>query len=79
MAKDTRERAMEPNLNVKSYLQGTYLHPALQLEEDEESGLGGERWSEDPPLVPTKRVSRGNTPAPSVNSETPIMLERVTY
>lgn len=79
MAKDTRERAMEPNFNVKSYLQGTYLHPALQLEEDEESGLGGERWSEDPPLVPTKRVSRGNTPAPSVNSETPIMLERVTY
>eukprot|EP00250_Pteridium_aquilinum_P020870 c24973_g1_i1 orf=201-2528(+) len=80
MAKDTRERAMEPNLNVKGYLEGTYLHPALQIEEDdEESRLSDERWSEDPPLVPTKRVSRGNTPIPSVNSEAPIMMERGPY
>ncbi|KAI5067274.1 hypothetical protein GOP47_0017802 [Adiantum capillus-veneris] len=80
MAKDTRERAMEPNLNVKSYLNDTYLPPALQLEEDdEESRLSGEKWSEGPPLVPTKRVSRASTPVASVTSETPIMLERVTY
>ncbi|MCO5547531.1 hypothetical protein L7F22_000981 [Adiantum nelumboides] len=80
MAKDTRERAMEPNLNVKSYLQDTYLPPALQLEEDdEESRISGEKWSEEPPLVPTKRVSRASTPVASVTSETPIMLEKVTY
>lgn len=73
MAKDTRERAMEPNFNIKSYLQGTYMHPVFQMEDDEEGKLsGGELWTEDPPLVPTKRVSRGNTPAGSVNSESPM-------
>ncbi|KAH7388064.1 hypothetical protein KP509_16G055700 [Ceratopteris richardii] len=79
MAKDTRERAMEPNFSVKNYLQATYLPPALQIEEeDEENVISREdKWSEGPPLVPTKRSSRANTPAPSVTSETPMMRETI--
>ncbi|KAK8971113.1 hypothetical protein KSP40_PGU020191 [Platanthera guangdongensis] len=60
MVKDTLERATEPNLDLKTYLQDAYIHPVMRqekfdrrltLEEDEESLL-----------VPTKRTSRRSTP-----------------
>ncbi|KAK8921125.1 hypothetical protein KSP39_PZI020853 [Platanthera zijinensis] len=63
MVKDTLERATEPNLDLKTYLQDAYIHPVMRkekfdrrltLEEDEESLL-----------VPTKRTSRRSTPGGS--------------
>ena len=36
MAKDTRERAMDPNFDIRAYLEGTYLHPAFQREKDDD-------------------------------------------
>lgn len=66
MAKDTLDRTMEPDLDLRSYLQDSYMHPVFKMEEDEEIRSG---WTEEPPLVPTKCASRGNTPAASVNSE----------
>ena len=71
MAKDTLERATEPNLDLRSYLQDSYMHPVFRIDEDEEYGEPGQKWTEEPPLVPTKRASRSNTPAASVNSESP--------
>lgn len=71
MAKDTLERATEPNLDLRSYLQDSYMHPVFRIDEDEEYGEPGQKWTEEPPLVPTKRASRGNTPAASVDSESP--------
>lgn len=70
MAKDTLERAIEPNLNLKSYLQDTYMHLIFKEEEDEECGTGCGEWTKDPPLVPLKHASRDSTPALSVNRET---------
>lgn len=65
--KDTLERAREPNLNLKSYLQNAYLHPVFKGEDD---GKGEEmdeieKWENKSELVPTKRSSRRNTPLPS--------------
>jgi hypothetical protein len=77
MAKDTRERAIDPNFDILGYLDGAYLHPAFQDKEESEEGdeeTGGSAWAHDPPLVATKRMSRGNTPVASVTSEPVIML-----
>ena len=77
MAKDTRERAMDPNFDIRAYLEGTYLHPAFQREKDDDDDdeeCGGNGWTQDPPLVATKRMSRGNTPVASVTSEAPMAL-----
>ena len=75
MAKDTRERAMDPNFDIRAYLEGTYLHPAFRREEDDDDEeSGGNVWTQDPPLVATKRMSRGNTPVASVTSEVPMVL-----
>lgn len=68
MMKDTLERAREPNINLKSYLQQAYIHPVFKesLEDDNEDGeevLG--KWEDESVLVPTKRQSRRNTPVPS--------------
>ena len=77
MAKDTRERAMDPNFDIRAYLEGTYLHPAFRREEDDDDEeSGGNVWTQDPPLVATKRMSRGNTPVASVTSEVPIVLHK---
>ncbi|KAK9144208.1 hypothetical protein Sjap_004111 [Stephania japonica] len=38
MAKDTMERASEPNLNLKAYLADAYLHPIFQSFDDLETG-----------------------------------------
>ncbi|KAL6542923.1 Calcium permeable stress-gated cation channel 1 [Orobanche hederae] len=66
MMKDTLERVREPNLNLKSYLQYAYIHPVFKSGEDEEEDMIGR--IEETVLVPTKRMSRRNTPLPSKTS-----------
>lgn len=66
MMKDTLERAREPNLSLKSYLQNAYIHPMFKNDDDDEDGeddINGKL--EESVLVPTKRQSRRNTPVPS--------------
>lgn len=53
--KDTLERATEPNLDLKAYLQDAYVHPVFKSIEAERSAYGDE---EENPLVSTKRTSR---------------------
>jgi lysine-specific demethylase 3 len=61
MAKDTLERATEPNFNLKQYLKDAYLHPVFKEEEGE--GEHSNEWVEDPPLVPViKHPPTGSTP-----------------
>lgn len=62
--KDTLERAREPNLNLKGYLQSAYIHPVFQ-ECDEEEDHEFEKDESESVIVPTKRQSRRNTPVPS--------------
>lgn len=68
MMKDTLERAREPNLNLKSFLQNAYIHPVFKGVEDGESDPAVEEFEEEPVLIPTKRKSRTNTPFPSKHS-----------
>ncbi|KAF3451758.1 hypothetical protein FNV43_RR07854 [Rhamnella rubrinervis] len=68
MMKDTLERAREPHLNLKGYLQNAYTHPVFkESEEDEEADqeIGGDSWETESARVPTKRQSRRNTPLAS--------------
>ncbi|KAL8151614.1 hypothetical protein V2J09_021422 [Rumex salicifolius] len=58
MARDTLEQALEPQLNLRTYLQDAYLHPVFK---------GGEiEWirpldiEEDAPLVATKRSQKSS-------------------
>ncbi|KAL8088053.1 CSC1-like protein At3g21620 [Apium graveolens] len=66
--KDILERTREPNLNLKEYLQNAYLHPVLKGGDDSDSDADAEDIELEPTLVPTKRISRKNTPAPSQKS-----------
>ncbi|VFQ88624.1 unnamed protein product [Cuscuta campestris] len=68
--KDTLERATEPALNLKAYLQDAYVHPIFKEgddEDDEDDGGGSHEKSEQDggAVVPTKRNSRRSTPAAS--------------
>uniref|UniRef100_A0A1J3DXN8 Calcium permeable stress-gated cation channel 1 n=1 Tax=Noccaea caerulescens TaxID=107243 RepID=A0A1J3DXN8_NOCCA len=66
MMKDTLESAREPNLNLRGYLQSAYIHPVFQEAEDDDDyddKLG--KFEDEAIIVPTKRQSRRNTPAPS--------------
>ncbi|KAJ6343378.1 hypothetical protein OIU76_005173 [Salix suchowensis] len=65
MMKDTLERAREPNLNLKSFLQDAYRHPVFKGKDDSDSDEATEEFEKEPGLVPTKRQSRRNTPLPS--------------
>ncbi|CAE6183463.1 unnamed protein product [Arabidopsis arenosa] len=66
MMKDTLESAREPNLNLKGYLQNAYIHPVFKGDEDDDDIDDKLRKFEDEAIiVPTKRQSRRNTPAPS--------------
>ncbi|KAF8392481.1 hypothetical protein HHK36_022823 [Tetracentron sinense] len=68
MVKDTLERATEPNLNLKSYLQDAYIHPVFKDDEFERRAIDEE---ENNPLVPTKRSSRRSSKYGSdISSET---------
>ncbi|GMY36814.1 calcium permeable stress-gated cation channel 1 [Fagus crenata] len=72
MMKDTLERAKEPNLNLKGYLQNAYIHPVFKAsedDEDEDDDVTNERWENESVIVPTKRQSRRNTPVPSKVSD----------
>lgn len=64
MRKDTLEHAREPHLNLKAYLQNAYIHPIFKGEDEDEDDEKIEKL-EETELVPTKRQSRRNTPAPS--------------
>lgn len=66
--KDTLERAREPNLNLKSFLQTAYVHPVFKGVEESESDPASDESDQEPVLIPTKRQSRMNTPVPSKHS-----------
>ncbi|GKV27836.1 hypothetical protein SLEP1_g36960 [Rubroshorea leprosula] len=59
MVKDTLERATEPNLNLKAYLQDAYIHPIFKGTDFERPQITDEE--EESPLVPTKRKSKYNS------------------
>ncbi|KAL9392834.1 hypothetical protein Peur_016754 [Populus x canadensis] len=67
MMKDTLERARDPNFNLKAYLQSAYVHPVFKGDDDDidEDDLLSGKMETESVLVPTKRQSRRNTPAPS--------------
>ncbi|CAH1423751.1 unnamed protein product [Lactuca virosa] len=72
MMKDTLERAREPNLNLKGYLQNAYVPPIFKEADsdsdsnsDSDDETNDQKWQKDNVLVPTKRQSRKNTPVPS--------------
>ncbi|XVF26087.1 hypothetical protein REPUB_Repub13aG0269800 [Reevesia pubescens] len=77
MMKDTLERAREPNLNLKPYLQNAYVHPVFKEDDDEDDF--SYKLENESVLVPTKRQSRRNTPVPSKISGTssPLLPEAV--
>ncbi|KAJ7960358.1 Calcium permeable stress-gated cation channel 1 [Quillaja saponaria] len=68
MMKDTLERAREPNLNLKGFLQNAYIHPVFKGGDDSDSDATTEELNLKPALVATKRQSRRNTPLPSKHS-----------
>ncbi|GLT33558.1 hypothetical protein SLA2020_081320 [Shorea laevis] len=54
MMKDTLERAREPQLNLKAYLQNAYIHPIFKADQDEDDEEFINKLNESV-LVPTKR------------------------
>ncbi|KAF3443437.1 hypothetical protein FNV43_RR13119 [Rhamnella rubrinervis] len=69
MMKDTLERASEPNLNLRGFLQNAYIHPVFIGEDEDGSDISMEELKQEQQvLVPTKRLSRRNTPLPSKHS-----------
>lgn len=81
MMKDTLERATEPNLNIKGYLQHAYVHPVFKasIDNDDEEDVSSQKWETESTTVPTKRQSRRNTPLPSRVSDasSPSMLDGI--
>ncbi|XP_042041956.1 CSC1-like protein At1g62320 isoform X2 [Salvia splendens] len=79
MMKDTLERAIEPNLDLKSYLQNAYIHPVFKNEDEEKDGEDVDEKIQESLLVATTR-SRRNTPAPSKCSDgsSPLLPESVS-
>ncbi|KAL8548409.1 hypothetical protein ACS0TY_007647 [Phlomoides rotata] len=69
VVKDTLERATEPNLNLKAYLQDAYIHPVFKSIEIERPAALDEE--ENSPLVTTKRSSRRGSKPPSSGGITP--------
>ena len=65
--KDILERNREPNLNLnlKDYLQSSYVHPVFKGGDNSGSDGAGVESDQEPELVPTKRHSQMNTPLPS--------------
>lgn len=78
--KDTLERAREPHLNLKGYLQNAYTHPVFKdSEDDENDDVASEKWESESMLVATTRQSRKNTPLPSKVSagSSPSLRDRI--
>eukprot|EP00262_Sarcandra_glabra_P021318 TRINITY_DN8953_c0_g1_i1.p1 TRINITY_DN8953_c0_g1~~TRINITY_DN8953_c0_g1_i1.p1 ORF type:complete len:769 (+),score=132.72 TRINITY_DN8953_c0_g1_i1:226-2532(+) len=65
MMKDTLERARDPNVNLKGYLQNAYIHPVFKDGLDDDGFAATDEHKQEDVLVPTKRQSRRNTPLPS--------------
>ncbi|KAE8701338.1 Calcium permeable stress-gated cation channel 1 [Hibiscus syriacus] len=65
MMKDTLERAREPNLNLKGFLQNAYMHPVFKSADDNDVDVAMEEWEEEPSLISTKRTSKRSTPLSS--------------
>ncbi|KAG4192887.1 hypothetical protein ERO13_A07G186100v2 [Gossypium hirsutum] len=65
MMKDTLERAREPNLNLKGFLQNAYIHPVFKSADDDKIDVVMEEWEEEPSLIATKRTSKRSTPLSS--------------
>ncbi|XP_077234888.1 hyperosmolality-gated Ca2+ permeable channel 1.8-like [Tasmannia lanceolata] len=62
MAKDTLERASEPNLNIKAYLADAYLHPIFRSFEDME--MGEVRIDKSQSHISTPAMSELSSPSP---------------
>lgn len=60
MVKDTLERAIEPNLNLRHYLQEAYVHPVFKGDEFEKQVNVEDE--EENPLIQTKRACRSSKP-----------------
>ncbi|CAN0892622.1 CSC1-like protein At4g02900 [Linum grandiflorum] len=58
MVRDTLERATEPNLNLRMYLQDAYVHPIFKDDSTNNAEMAIEEYDEDNPLVATKRSSK---------------------
>ncbi|RDX91402.1 Calcium permeable stress-gated cation channel 1, partial [Mucuna pruriens] len=73
MKKDTLERATEPNLNLKGYLQSAYVHPvfkdSMDDDDDDDDEVLGMELDIESAIVRTKRHSRMNTPLSSRNND----------
>lgn len=71
MVKDTLERATEPHLNIKAYLEDAYIHPVFKSAQIE--GIPSVEDEQNNPIVATKRNSRkGSTVASDSVLETGI-------
>ncbi|MBA0704715.1 hypothetical protein Golax_016955 [Gossypium laxum] len=68
MMKDTLERAREPNLNLKGFLQNAYIHPVFKSADGDKIDVAMEEWEEEPSLIATKRTSKRSTPLSSKHS-----------
>ncbi|XP_073063414.1 CSC1-like protein At4g02900 [Primulina eburnea] len=76
MVKDTLEKATEPNLNLKAFLQDAYVHPVFKgIEIDRPVAIDDE---ENNPLVSTKRNSRKSSKSCSGGITPEVILEEVT-
>lgn len=53
--KDTLERATEPNLNLRTYLQDAYVHPVFKGIQEQNPPAVEEEEEDSSPLVATKR------------------------
>ncbi|KAJ1433040.1 Calcium-dependent channel, 7TM region, putative phosphate [Sesbania bispinosa] len=65
MVRDTLERAVEPNLNLRLYLQDAYIHPVFKGDDLEKPMIIDDE--EDNPLIQTKRTSRRSSKPESDN------------
>ncbi|CAM0958466.1 unnamed protein product [Alopecurus aequalis] len=68
MRKDILESAREPNFDLKSYLYNAYLHPVFKSDDVDKFYVADDPGAEEV-IVATKRQSRRNTPAHSVQSK----------
>lgn len=60
MVKDTLERAVEPNLNLRLYLEEAYVHPVFKSDEFEKTVIVDDE--EENPLIQTRRTCRSSKP-----------------
>lgn len=70
MIKDTLEKAREPDLNLKAFLEDTYIHPIFKGGEFEKPILDEESH---PIVVATKRNSRMGSKRVSSESSTKLL------